>query len=817
MKKHLITNRLRRMAAVLVVCSSMSVNILMPVYAGAAHADVEETMYLNMDYYGKPEEVNIVKGITFNGTDSYTDHGKYNRITNMSDTQKPQESNGTVTWNRPEKGGKFYFQGAMDKEDVELPWDFDVSYYHNGMMTDADKIGGRSGLIEIRIDAIPNKNVSEYMRNNVALMILVPLDSEKCYSVDAPDSQTATIANYTGVAFECIPGKEGHFAVRVGTESFESAGVVFAMTPLTMSDLSKIKDLKEIKDTFRNDTNAMMDDFEAILDDITNVKGQLDQTNKALNELQSGKDKLHNSAGNIFASNDIALQDLRDMSGTLQPVSEDLKMAQWMVYDINANLNSLDKDLLSASSSLKALNSRLKQLGAAMGGTQISSLSDDLTATKNAVNNVYKDIHKLTKATPSELVKEYALVKDHGLTAEQTKLLREALNLQEEMGVHEEADKDTIAVILAVPGTEGIKAQGESNRKKAERLVTLAGLKKKTYAEAKAKGLSDEEAAAAVTAAVTQLCGQDPKYIPYTSISPTAEQGETAQAVYEDSKKLTQLKKTSKEIAEDAGTINDSKLLNIGDEFSSLDALSNDIHDLIDSLEDEEIDEDTKMADFVEKMSTVLNKLDSIMSVGGSTSYQAARVVNDLRDLIGDIDGLIGIMNAYYEDVQKLLSDSDNVLMQLQKTSDEAANALQQINDAIRAAEPELNAAADDAIAVGKSAVDTGNQLVDHTTQMKDSGAHLRKTINDKLDEEEADNNFLNIDPDLPKISLTSSENPEPTSITIICRTAEIKAEDLEVQEILDAEEIAAKTSVIGRLKNVFVGAWKMLTSLFKG
>lgn len=74
----------------------------------------------------------------------------------------------------------------MPKNSVDLPWTFDVSYKLNGVEADASKLAGASGLVEVNVKATPNEKAKAYYKNNMVLTVLVPVDMEKCYSVDAP-------------------------------------------------------------------------------------------------------------------------------------------------------------------------------------------------------------------------------------------------------------------------------------------------------------------------------------------------------------------------------------------------------------------------------------------------------------------------------------------------------------------------------------------------------------------------------------------------------------------------------------------------------
>ncbi len=217
--------------------------------------------------------------------------------------------------------------------------------------------------------------------------------------------------------------------------------------------------------------------------------------------------------------------------------------------------------------------------------------------------------------------------------------------------------------------------------------------------------------------------------------------------------------------------------------------------------------------DLTDKINAVVSDLNEISNDGGAVAFQTARTLNTVRTAISDVDALIAVMNAYYDDVQKTLEDSENVLSQVQKTADDAATALQNLNTALRSAEPDFSAAADDSFKVGHMAIDNTNKIVDDTKDFKETGHHLRDTVNNKLDEEEEDNNFLNMDPEAEKVSLTSDKNQEPTSIAIICRSDEISVDDDE-KKALDAEVADASTTFFGRIKAVFVKIWDTLRSL---
>ena len=71
------------------------------VYGAPAGVDVDETMYVNLDYYGKTSKVNVVKSCNFNGNTEYTDYGTYENVVNMSNGEAPRIGDGTGTGTMP--------------------------------------------------------------------------------------------------------------------------------------------------------------------------------------------------------------------------------------------------------------------------------------------------------------------------------------------------------------------------------------------------------------------------------------------------------------------------------------------------------------------------------------------------------------------------------------------------------------------------------------------------------------------------------------------------------------------------------------------
>ena len=695
---------IRRATAAALIFNSMALTVMPPlqVLAAAPSVHVDETLYLNLDHYGAISDANVVKGIEFNKQETYTDYGTYTEVVCLGNDEDPKSENGEVVLKAPENGGRLFFQGTLDNSAVQSPWSFDLGYKLNGRAVEAKDLAGASGLVEIDIDATANKQVSEYMRNNFMLLIAVPVDLSKCYSVDAPDSQTSSIGDMTVVIYECLPGKDGHFEVRIGTDSFETVGVMMIMSPGTVSDLKDLKDLKELKDKFRTNTNAMMDDMEALMDNVTDVSDQLSLTNQMLEELRAGKATVDASREEIFDKNDTAIQDLWDLSENLAPLSGSLNTAKTMVYEVNKTLNDTDQDLLDTMSKMKTLSSRLKEFGSDLNGVNRWTTFDLMEEIKRAgLEDAMKEIQKNAADSAAAAKKLGALIMD-SINGYATPANADRIEMDEEL----------------------------------------------------------REAIEEITQSLEELADD-----------PTGNAEEIA-------KELAALKKALNEMGGNIGNVPG--------------VFKNAVTAQIDAM---------------------LASISRLSSDAGALTFQTARVVNSVNELAGDLDTLIGIMNRYYEDMQGALTNLDHVLVQIEKTSDDLAGTMQTINNTLRAASQNFSAAGDNALRTGQLAVDNTRKIVKNTENLKNSGADLRKSINDELDEKEAEHNFLNMDPYAEKVSLTSEKNPEPKSVQIICRSDEITIKDS--AKSLDSEVDAEGLTLWQRIINVFHRVAELVAGLF--
>ena len=102
-----------RRAAAAGLAAVMTILSAVPAETGLAAepaVSVDETMYVNLDYYGAKTGVSVVKGCTTNGVQSYTDYGAYEKVVNMTDSRQPATDGDGVTWEFDGENERFYYE-----------------------------------------------------------------------------------------------------------------------------------------------------------------------------------------------------------------------------------------------------------------------------------------------------------------------------------------------------------------------------------------------------------------------------------------------------------------------------------------------------------------------------------------------------------------------------------------------------------------------------------------------------------------------------------------------------------------------------------
>ena len=349
MSRKLCEKGLRGMALALAL--AMTAATAVPAYAAQPQVTVDEAMYINADYYGTPENITVVKGVNTNGLTEFTDHGDYLRVDNMTDRRLPEVSGNSVRWKMEEGRKRFYFLGELAQ--AELPWTLDVSYFHNGQPADPAKLAGVSGLVEMEITATPNELASEYYRNNMMLQVLVMADMEKMNSIRAEGAQLQSAGKNTVALFLGLPGEENTYRVQIGTDSFESIGVIFTMIPATASQISQIKDLKETMDKAEEAGDALYEGIDEMLSAVAGMKPGLNQVKNGVSDLNEARKVVSSSTDGVLEKMDETIASMKETSGAVSNMDGQLKESQKDMNNLSAQLRRTKRQLSDTTEELE--------------------------------------------------------------------------------------------------------------------------------------------------------------------------------------------------------------------------------------------------------------------------------------------------------------------------------------------------------------------------------------------------------------------------------------------------------------------------------
>ena len=848
----------------------------LPAYGAEASVDVDETMYVNLDYYGRVDKINVVKGVGLNGRTEFTDYGTYENVINMSNSIEPVLGDGTVTWQLPQaQRERFYYKCAVDKDRMVLPWDFDVSYKLNGVPTDADKLAGASGLIEINVKAEPNDNAGAYYRNNMMLMVAVPVDMSKCYSVEAEGSQTQNLGDTTAVVFTALPGEDGAYTVRIGTDSFETIGVIMAMVPGTVEDLEHIKDLKEAKDTWQDAGDELYDSLEQMAKSVENMRQGVNQVRQGMDSAESARQKWSNSKDSILAGNDQTLAALTAVSQQMDTMIPHLQTAKDCAEVVHSSMNDIVSTLGDMQDPLRKLQTRLKNIENSAGG-----ISSDLPELKKTMESIIA-LDTQLQASQDTLLTYLSLYKSS--SAKARRLYDEELD-EEELEDMEDVDygvsnggshsssggsgsqentqnnnqgndqesgnsgsstdgKDNPDGGAGGSGTEegsgggstdgsgGASGSGSETGSGstdgsggASGSETGSGNGSGSTAGGGGASGSETESGSGSTAGGGGVSGSGTGS--GSESGSTAGEGNTGGSPAENSTASGDTGSSTPDTgtvissAKNAGNTGNTGLAGItvtaSIERKNIPLVSSpDPQGAAKAIEQALYEKVAVLQELSAQSKSLTDRMSNLMDDTSDSAKYSAEIVDNMDYLIEDLKALNDSLDVYYPDLQTALDDSQELVRRTTDALNNGISTLTIIQNTLKDSSDDFDAAARDSLRGSMELLDKSLNILDSTTVMRQAGRTMKDTIDNELDKFDTDNRFLFMDPSADKVSFTSDRNKPPKTLQIVMRTDEISVDD-DTAKTADAEVAKAKESPLRRMWNVLVQMWKAMVSIFK-
>ena len=803
----------------LTLTAALSAALLSPAALAADAAltpSFDESYYATLDYYGGLMDSSVVKSFQTRGQSKLTDYGVYDAIINLTDDRTPTVSDGAVTFDLGEDApSRFYFEGKTEQPFRELPWTITVSYQLNGAPALAEDLAGKTGLVEIDLDVVPNPAASEYSRNNLVLTAATAFNDDDILSLEAPGAQVQLLGNLRAVLFAVLPGEEQHFAIRVGSDSFTFPGLVLLAVPATLQQLDQVADLREAKEKVEDSYDAINASLDVILNSLDGMSGSLNATANGLDQLNSARGTISAGKDPVYDKAELAISDLDGLAGALGSMDTYLDTASQALTDSTATLNQLNGSVQSLKPELEKLRGTIadlqkdtKDLSQLL--TDVESYNKKATAIATSLANGMDDLDDNMNDLRVRLdLLETALNNTKGVSK---------LDKIEIGGMTSSSEiKGKVAEVEAYHAQyQGYLAQNNltPDQLSFENFLIAASYKKYAEAVVAAGGTPVSQAEFLQTAqgqeAAATAKGAAQLYDTVHSMSSDELQEQL---------KLLDTANTSVIPAANA------KITEINTLISNLTGptanLVRSLSDLCETIGDSGMTDDlTSLAqlcrDLLKTMkahegdgSALLGNLDDLGSL-------ASRVSQTAQDSLDQLDSLNGILNTYEPQLQQALGDGKILSGSAQSTLHDTGSALSSAEALIRQSGQGLDSGTRQTLSGLSDALRRSTTGLSQTGTIRASKDTITNLIDDEWDTHTGgDNNLLLMDPGAAPLSMTDSRNPSPHSIQYIMRTQEIKIPDDE-PEASAARAKADNGTFFSRVGDLFKGLWNDFIGLFK-
>lgn len=847
-----IPRTLQRLCALLLAVSVAAASTL-PALAAEPIGDgvtptYDEAYYATMDYYGNLTEGSVVKSYTLNGATTLTDYGTYDEVINLTDGTAPVSRDGVTTFQFDKKKApsRFYFEGKTKKPFENLPWTLTVSYTLNGVPTRAEDLAGKTGVVEIKLDILPNENASDYARNNYTLEAMTMFNQDNILSLEAPGAQVQLIGNLRAVLFVVLPGEEQHFVIRVGTEDFSFDGVTFLMVPATLAQLEEIAKLSQRKDDLEEDYNKLSGSLDTLLDSFADLGGSLRETANGLDELNQARDTISNGKEQIYADGDKVLDDLQKLNGSLSTLPGHLDDADSSITEVTDSLSkvtdtavSLQKNLDDVDDCLEDLQRDIRNIRSGSGDMEsnLNKLGEDLKRLQSSLQEVKEtldllDIHingGLISQLPEEVQQnikvqgkqlDQVLGQVQGLETVWAAVARDSEGNASETISYQQyriaaliagEKAENAAAAAALLGNVQTVDKGIADVKTGNPTLTdeqalnylvssgrLTVEEAQEYAEAKVQ-------LAVMEQVYTTVCGGTDKTM--TKVDFFA-----AMLMLSDINALPAEKQTPENIAGILAAKNTyaktGKMLselNGDHDLTKLTGLLENLSDLLEHMGSGGLT--GNLSSLVGKTDTTLGHLDDTADVGRD-------IIERVNDLLDDVQELDDTINDQVPGLRDTLRDTKTLVSDMVTTIDDTHGFLTSFRSLARTSGSQLDEGTRTSLENLAATLRKTARSTDAVGDVKTAKDTISGIIEDTWNEYTGDvNNLLLMDATADAVSLTSEENPSPISIQVLIRTQEIKVEEADQSETLENTE---ETSTFwGRVAKMFRDLWDSITGIF--
>jgi putative membrane protein len=762
----------------------------------------DEAYYATTDYYGNLSKGSVVKSYAMNGKNKVTDYGTYKKVNNLTDDTKAETSGDKTTFNfGKDVPDHFYFEGETSQPFDDLPWKISLTYKLNGVPVKANKLKGKSGMVEIDLDMVPNKNASEYARNNYTLETMTAFNQNDILSLKAEGAQVQLVGNLRMVLFVALPGEEQHVSIQVGTDDFQFDGMTYLMVPATLSQLKQISELKDKKAKLEDNYKKLNTSFDQMLSSLNSMSSSLNEAASGLDEMSSAMGSMTAGAGSAYGAADLLQADLGQMVSALTPMADQMEADSKMLAETQKSAQTLVDATVSLKTVLASVRTDLTKLQ--KDGKGVKQLVSDTAALKDSLNDLQNALNGLSgvsgismdTSTASDTMKDVVKLGT---------VYTAAVNCIGTNIINPDAEKAFYTAVLKAAGVPTTVLPSAVAACASHDTSTMSATETAINKAAGTTAIPTGTLAELYTyyqlyqASVAANARKVPSFQQYATTLLTAQAGSST---------LTSDQQTA--VADKASAMAESWNL-----YNTMNSATNSLSGSISSANAMITSLKTPAANLIGKLSALCSELGGLNAAldDADSAAETAKIAATQGDAILDaLNGLSKTVNSYVPTAQKSLKSIGAMSKTAGKSLQDTASLLSALENLAKTNGARMSNAAQKSLRGMSSSLRKAAKSLGVTSSIRSAKDNMNNIVTDTWEEYTGKvNNLLNMDASAPAESLTSDENAAPQSVQVLIRTHEIKTSEKDTSS--DKEKTADKGTFWSRLAGIFTGIWKDIT-----
>lgn len=226
-RKNRTGKKLRMLTAGLLILLLADVAAV-PAFADQQPSPKDEVVYADLGGDGHMEQIYVVN--IFEGQKSILDYGTYERVRNMTSTDKIREKGDQLLIDTDQE--MLYYQGNLKKG--SLPWNIALKYTLDGREISPKELAGKNGEMKLEIAISENPQAEKSFFNQYALQITAAFPTDKCENIRAQGATEANAGANKQLTWTLLPGTEKTLQVETEVKDFEMESISFNGIQLNM-------------------------------------------------------------------------------------------------------------------------------------------------------------------------------------------------------------------------------------------------------------------------------------------------------------------------------------------------------------------------------------------------------------------------------------------------------------------------------------------------------------------------------------------------------------------------------------------------------